>query len=271
MEYQVSGGTIAVLIFNLIMGLVIPIGMFIYLNRKKKLSGKPFIIGWLGFLVGVMLLERGFHLLVFNSPIGTALNSNLFLYALYGGIAAGLFEELTRYFCFKRFLKDQLEEDETALMYGAGHGGCEMFNIWTVAMVSNLVYALTLKSQGMAALTAGLEGENLAAMESMAAQLCGTSPWVFLLSLAERLFAIVLQISLSILVFYAVKNPEKDRKLLLIAVELHALVDFISAIAAQTLPVAVTELIIGAMALFAAWFAKRIWNHNHAAVTEAGM
>ena len=103
----------------------------------------------------------------------------------------------------------------------------------------------------------------------MAAQLCGTSPWVFLLSLAERLFAIVLQISLSILVFYAVKNPEKDRKLLLIAVELHALVDFISAIAAQTLPVAVTELIIGAMALFAAWFAKRIWNQNQASATEA--
>ncbi|MBR2676356.1 MAG: YhfC family intramembrane metalloprotease [Solobacterium sp.] len=269
MEYQVSGGTIAVLIFDLIMGIVIPVGMFVYLNRKKKLSGKPFMIGWLGFLVGVMLVERAFHMLVFASPIGNVLNTNLFLYALYGGIAAGLFEELTRYLCFKRFLKDQLEEDGTALMYGAGHGGCEMFNIWTITMVSNLIYALTLKSQGIAALTAGLEGESLAAVEAMAAELCGTSPWVFLLSLAERLFAIVLQISLSVLVFYAVKNPRKDRKLLLIAVELHALVDFISAIAAQTLPVAVTELIVGAMAVFAAWFAKRIWNQNHAAVTEA--
>ncbi len=268
MEYQISGATIAVLIFDVAMGIVIPFGLFLYLNRKRGISGKPFIFGWLGFLVAVMLAERLFHTLVLASPIGTVLNSNLFLYALYGGVMAGLFEELTRYFCYRRFLKDQMDDDGTALMYGAGHGGCEMFNIWTVTMVSNLIYALTLRSQGIAGLTAGLDGENLALIETAAQQLCSTSPWMFLLSLAERVFAIVLQISLSVMVFYAVKNPEKDRKLLLLAVELHAVVDFISAIAAQTLPAAVTELIVGAMAVFAAWFAKRIWTQNHMEAAE---
>ena len=88
---------------------------------------------------------------------------------------------------------------------------------------------------------------------------------MFLLSIAERIFALVIQIALSVLVFYSVKYPKKDRKLLLLAVELHALVDFVAVIAAQMFPAIVTELIIGLMAAFTAWFAKRVWDSNQQA------
>lgn len=262
MEYRVSGMTIAVIVLVMILSIIIPIGLFLYLNRKQKLSGRPFFIGWLAFLLSAMVLERLFHLLVLRTPIGNILQTNLFLYAVYGGITAGLFEELARYFSFSKFLRNYLDDDRTAWMYGAGHGGSEMFNLLAVAMANNLVLILTLNSQGTEALTAGLSGDALAQMTAVINQLCTSSPWMFLLSIVERIFALVIQISLSVLVFYSVKYPEKDRKLLLLAVELHALVDFISVIASQMLPAVVTELIIGLMAAFTAWFARRVWDSN---------
>ena len=268
MEYHVSGMTVAVIVFVLILSFVIPVGLYLYLNRKHRLSGRPFFIGWLAFLLSAMVLERLFHMLVLSTPIGEVLQNNLFLYAIYGGVTAGLFEELARYVSFRRFLKDHLEEDGTALMYGAGHGGSEMFNLLAMTMVNNLVILLTLNSQGAEALTGGLSGEALAQVNAVIEQLCSASPALFLLSLAERIFALILQIALSVMVFYAVKNPEQDRRLFLLAVELHAVVDFIAAIAAQTLPVWATELIIGLTAAFAAWFARRIWDSHQQTEAE---
>ncbi len=265
MEYRVSGMTIAVIVLVMILSAAIPVGLFLYLNRKLKLSGRPFFIGWLAFLVSAMVLERLFHMLVLSTPIGNALQNNLFLYAVYGGVVAGLFEELARYFSFSKFLKGHLDDDRTAWMYGAGHGGSEMFNLLAVTMANNLVLILTLNSQGAEALTAGASGEALTQITAVINQLCTTSPWVFLLSIAERIFALVIQIALSVLVFYSVKYPKKDRKLLLLAVELHALVDFVAVIAAQMFPAIVTELIIGLMAAFTAWFAKRVWDSNQQA------
>ena len=83
---------------------------------------------------------------------------------------------------------------------------------------------------------------------------------MFLLSILERISAIAIHLALSLLVFYAVKYPKKDRKLLLLAVELHALADFLSVIAAGLLPLPVAEIIIAAVAGFTVFFAKKVYD-----------
>lgn len=75
----------------------------------------------------------------------------------------------------------------------------------------------------------------------------------FLLAGAERLFAIVLQLSLSILVFIAVKN--KRAMYWVIAFAIHCLVDFTAVVLADTLPTAVVEIVVGIMVFAAALLA----------------
>ncbi|MBO7703211.1 MAG: YhfC family intramembrane metalloprotease [Solobacterium sp.] len=265
MEYHVSGLSIACMAIGAVMGTVIPIVLFLYLRKKKNASGKAFLCGWLAFFAAALLLERGFHALVFSTPVGAWIQNNLFFYALYGGLMAGLFEELARYFCFSKFLKPEMNNDWNALMYGAGHGGCEMFNIFAVTMVGNLTYALTLNSQGITAFTNGLSGEALEQMTSIITELCTVSPGLFLFGLLERVSAIILQLALSVLVFYAAKNAGEDRKLLLIAVELHALVDFLAVILNALVPVAVVELVVLLLSLGAAYFARMVWRRHQEA------
>lgn len=263
MEYHVSSATAAVIVLCMVLGVVIPLALFFWLNRKKKASPRPFLIGWLGFLIAVTVLERLFHALVLNSSVGAALNRNLFLYALYGGITAGLFEELTRYLCFSRILKKEQNNDWNALMYGAGHGGSEMFNLFTILMANNLIYAVTINSGGASEILQPLAGDALLQMQAVIEQLCTASPALFLLSLTERIFALSIHLSLSVLVFYAAKGPAQNRRLLLIAVELHALVDFIAVISSALFPAAVTELIMLVMAAGIAFFARMVWRQNH--------
>ena len=51
-----------------------------------------------------------------------ALTGNIWFYALYGGIAAGVFEETGRFTAMKFWMKKSLSK-ESSFMYGVGHGG----------------------------------------------------------------------------------------------------------------------------------------------------
>ena len=263
MEYRVSSSSIAVIAVLMVLGAVIPLTLFFLLNRKKHASPRAFVAGWLAFLIAVNILERLFHTLVFSSSVGAAIQKNLYLYALYGGVAAGLFEELARYFMFSRFLRNDLDNDWNALMYGAGHGGSEMFNIFSVLMANNLIYAAAINTNGGSEILSQLSGDMLVQMQTIFSQLTTSSPMLYLLSFAERFIALVIQIALSVLVFYAVKDPSRNRRLLLIAVELHALVDFTAVIASALVPAAVTELILLAVGIVIVLFARMVWRQNH--------
>ena len=266
MEYHVPQASIVMIAVCMALGIIVPLVLFFILNRKKHASPRAFFVGWLAFLIAVNILERLFHALVFRSSIGTVIQGNLYLYALYGGIAAGLFEELARYFCFSRALKKEQNWDWNAVMYGAGHGGSEMFNIFSVTMANNLIYAASINSGSAGAVLGTLSGDMLGQMQMVFTQLTTTSPWLYLLSFAERLIALAAQIALSVLVFYAVKNPARNRRLLLIAVELHALIDFLSVIAGALLTPVLAELVILCVAAVVCWFAWTVWKQNHETV-----
>ena len=87
MEYQVSGVTIAVLIFNLIMGLVIPIGLFIYLNRIGIVNSEK-LMDHLTYLT-----LRDYIILAVILLVMAVLISGRFMNSIFRSSAMGAFRE----------------------------------------------------------------------------------------------------------------------------------------------------------------------------------
>lgn len=262
MEYRVSTLSIILIAVAAITAAGGVIALFVYLKKKRNASVKAFFGGWIAFLFAVLLLESLVHSLVLGSEAGQTIRGNPLLFAVYGGVMAGLFEETARYICFSQFLKAEQENDWNALMYGTGHGGCEVFNLFVVTMINNLIYAVTLNTSGPDAILQSASGDVLVQLEEMIRQLCTAPPYMFLLSLVERVAAMALHLSLSVLVFYAVKK-KSCRKYYLIAIMIHALVDFIAAYGGGIMPTALLEAVIVLCSAAAGWYAWRVWKCNH--------
>ena len=66
-----------------------------------------------------MLLEQLMHSLVLlkMGPVSKALSENLWLYALYGGLAAGLFEETGRYLTMRFLMKGKWTRENAPVSY----------------------------------------------------------------------------------------------------------------------------------------------------------
>ena len=120
---------IAARILNFSLMIAMPLGLAVYLSRKLKTEWRLFGVGVLTFI-----LSQVFHI-PFNIWLLRPLLQNLGLslpqpglqlavVGLFYGLSAGLFEEITRYLGYRFWIKDE-RDWESALMYGAGHGGIE--------------------------------------------------------------------------------------------------------------------------------------------------
>ncbi|MFR3907335.1 MAG: YhfC family intramembrane metalloprotease, partial [Christensenellales bacterium] len=158
------------------------------------------------------------------------MQSNLWAYGLYGALAAGVFEETGRLCAFKLFFKKKDDRCE-GVMYGIGHGGVESVLVSGLTMISYIaISAIINLSGGMAGLTVLGIGEDTASVLMTA--FTGTNPFMYLVSGIERIMAIAFHISMSVLVFAAVKQKGRGWYYPL-AIGLHALLD-LGAIAYQT-------------------------------------
>ena len=272
MAATVPTASIALIIMVLVLAFAIPVVLAVWLRKKKGAEVLPFFVGCAVFLVFALVLERLMHQLVLNvSPAGPVIMGNLWLYALYGGLAAGVFEETGRFVAMKWLLKKHRANDANALMYGAGHGGFECMMILGLTMVNNLIYSLLINSGGMEALyslLASTPGMDPALMETAKAQLDSamvalttTPAWMFPLGLVERIFAITIHLALSVLVWFAVKTPGRGW-LLSVAIGLHAAVDGCMVLVQSAFGNVVTEVFIGVVALALALLARWVWKRN---------
>ncbi len=209
-----------------LMGIAIPVVLFLVFRKKYKADVLPFFIGCAVFIVFALLIEGAINSIILSSGAGEGIKSNIWLYGIYGGLMAGLFEETGRYAAFKTILKKKRGNDGNALMYGAGHGGFEALYILVFSMVSNIYIAYMLNAGMTDKLTAGVT--DPAARQTLYATfaaLAGTAPAVFLMSIVERIAAVVLQISFSVLVWFAAKDGGRRFWFYPLALILHAFVD----------------------------------------------
>lgn len=256
---SVSGLTIAFVVMNMLIGVAIPVLLCVFFRRRFHCDLLPFWVGCGVMFLFAFVLEQIVHSIVLTGSAGSVIRNSLWLYALYGGLMAGLFEETGRFVAMKFVLKKKQGNDYNALMYGAGHGGFEAFYILFFAMLNNLIYAVMINSGSAELLLNSLDPANQAVLQEAFDMLATSSPFLFLASPVERLAAVTAQLSLSVLVWFAARGKGKIGWYLL-AVFLHFLLDAAAVImSGQGASVAVIELIIWGMAVLYALLAGWVW------------
>ncbi len=264
MTGSVPSQSIAFMIVSLAVSVALPVGLCVFFRKVKKADILPFFIGCAVMVVFAFILEALIHQLILPSKAGEAIQGNVWTYALYGGLMAGLFEETGRFVAFKTVLRRYRERNSDALMYGAGHGGIEAFAILGIASVNNLIYSLLINSGNTSLLTSTLSGDVLEQVEGAIRTLVTTPSWQFLMGSAERVFAVVLHLALSVFVWFAAK---KRSQILLYpaAVLIHLIVDAVTVVLSQSgVALFAVEGTVAAASVIAALLALLLWKRNAA-------
>lgn len=203
---------------NILICFGIPIGMLIYFIVTKKRVIKSFFIGVAVFLIFQVFTRIPIvqYVLPKMEWYNVIIASNPILYGLFLGITAGLFEEVGRFLGFKTGLKNNRRWID-GIAFGIGHGGIESIVITGIASINNLIILIGLNNGSFDPNKLGMSKESLRALFN------GTSNIVTLVGGIERIFAIIIQIALTLLVLYGIKK----RKLIYlgIAVLMHTIID----------------------------------------------
>lgn len=267
MVVQVPWSNIAGMIFSLIVAWGMPTALFILIRRRWRADILPFFLGCGGFFLFAMLLEQLLHMVVLfrARTFSQAIRDNLWLYAIYGGLAAGVFEESGRYLIMRFLMKKNLTR-ENAMMYGAGHGGLEAVLILGMTSINNLVSSMLLNFGSLTEVLS--EDMNTQAVLDSLAPLTTLPAWQFFLGGAERIIAMGLQIALSLLVYRAVKE-KKSWYFFPLAILLHMLVDTVVLLISNQGSLVLTELValfgavaIGYLAWVTVWRRENVKNGN---------
>jgi uncharacterized membrane protein YhfC len=209
---------------SVILSVGVPVSMMVF-TRKKSAKMLPVILGAAAFVVFVLGLENIIHIAVFNN---FNIREKPAIYIIYSVLMAGLFEETARLIVYNILKKKNYRGLLTAVSYGIGHGGIEAVIIGGVLLISSIIFSVMINTGGIKAITGIMEGENLAAMTAQLNVLVFTAPHLFLVSGIERVFAVFIQMGLSIVMFYAVFAKGK-MWLYPAAIGIHALIDVTAA------------------------------------------
>jgi len=248
-----------------VLSVLVPIAAVIVLGVKKRMNWKALGLGVLLFIAFVLILESLLHQAVLGSdPDASAIYGNKWLYMIYAGFAAGIFEETARLLGFKFILKvPENESIDTGLSYGLGHGGFESLFIGGASAIGNLAMSFMHNSGALGGVKAALSGAELDALNKSIGLLVSTPPYEFLVPGFERMVALVLQVSLSLFVLKAVS--QRKWQYFLLAILIHAGVDMIAVLYVRGVLTNVF-LVEGILAVIAVVFAVVAFRTYHGRV-----
>lgn len=236
-----SPESIISLVLMAVLGIAVPAAAaLVWRFRFHKGTLKATFIGAGMFFLFAMVLEQLLHVLMIPLVV-----NNVVLYVIYGSAAAGVFEETARFLSFRFFLKKN-RSAENAVSYGLGHGGCEMILLLGLQAVIALAMIATVSPDVVSELSSE---SDFYAYSRVISQLTAYSQVTYgnlAISVLERIIALILQVSLSVLVMEAVMV--KGRIWLYpAAIVIHALMDVPAALyQCGVIPVIVCELIMAA-------------------------
>jgi len=236
---------------------LLPIVLLIVWKCRTHTKLFPFFVGAGIFILFAMVLENLLHqvCLLSDNALSRAIRGSVILTMLYGGFAAGIFEETGRFVAFK--LMKRRNDRETAITYGIGHGGIESILLIGVTLLLYVFYAVTFNQGGLPALTAIAGDDATASMLLTSMQATPVSN--YFISAWERSYSVVLHIALSVLVFSAVHTPGK-RWLFPVAILIHAGVDcFAMLYQVGVMNLLLTEILAMLFTVCTAVFAYRVY------------
>ena len=200
--------TIVWLIIGAAFSAALPIGLLLWWRRTRQARLLPFFVGALIWFVFAGTLEQLLHsaVLLGDNALARAITGNPYLYMVYGGLAAGLFEETGRYVAFRWLInKRRYPERDTAVTYGIGHGGIEAMLTLGATYATMIVVAFYLRHGNQSAALATMGG-SAEALSTYTAALGQLTTGTVLLAMAERAGAMILHLALSLFVFLAARD-----------------------------------------------------------------
>jgi len=212
-------------------GLPIALGIFVW---------KKFKISWAIFFLGAGLFVASLIRIPLNSLVAGIIGNNfsgkmlVVLSGLFASFTAGLFEEGVRAIGIGAVIKNR--SYCKGIMYGIGHGGGGESAIFVgLSVLANYIIFRFFSHI--------IPGAGLSIFENMA--------WYMpMVGAMERIFAITIQISLSVLVMYAFLS--KRYYFIVIAFFYHMLIDFVAVYFAYSFGTLITEVMVFVFALVSA-------------------
>ncbi len=260
MDYQlVPAASLAGIYFTLALCVLLPFALCYIIWRRTKAKVSSYFIAWLIFLIFVLGLEQLVHTIVLKTSFGTAIQQNLGMYAFYGGFTAALFEEVGRFLAMKYIMKNRLDK-YNALMFGAGYSGFEALVVTAMTYVNNITVSMMIQNGTFEQLLQDMTVEQQQETISSLSGLWTMAPYQFFMGGVERIFAIIVQISLSIIVYKAVKDNKPT--FFITAFLIHLVVDFVSIVVGSTFPIIVAELVIGVISVVIGIYARKIYRED---------
>lgn len=224
--------------------LVIAIISFIVLKKRWKFSLKLFLVGLIGFALPVMMIEGPINALVLSS---FAHSSKCFA-VVYGGLMAGLIEETTRYVVFKVLAKKRSLITSDIVAYGFGHGLSEFILLGVMGLLTNIIVLQAIHS--------GQASQLPSLLVSQVKQLTG---FAVVMSLFERLVALLLQVLLTVWDFLAITKHKLS--FYFWAILLHATIDFLAGAYQQGIVrnILLIEVMLAIYVLGVGFLTRQIW------------
>lgn len=201
MSFVFSGVQVASFAAAAFCTLVLPVVLLIVLAVMKKIRLAPLALGFVSFFVSQMVLRIPLLQLLNAAGALNAIAANTVLYAVVGGLSAGLFEETARLGGAAILKNYRTWKDMVS--FGLGHGLCEVMLIAGMTHVNNLLLMAALSDPG-GPLGVLLAGADSATLELVAGQLAAATPAVVALGLLERVSAVLFHLFATSLVFTAV-------------------------------------------------------------------
>ena len=251
--------------------ILIPIIYFLIWKKKGTLKAASLFAGILGFLISARVLEMIPHIfcIILDNPVSRFINGNVIFYMLYGALMAGIFEECGRYIVFRYILKKSTIRD-TAITYGIGHGGFEVYIISFAAIMNYLTIALMINLMGVepALQKLGVTDATRSTFEALINSFASYSAASAALTIGERILVVSIHIALSIIVFYGVKINKI--KYLFIAIAAHAILDAPAALAQKgAVPTWLVELWLVICLVALVFYSRKLYVKMKEAPLEA--
>ncbi|MEO6063377.1 MAG: YhfC family glutamic-type intramembrane protease, partial [Thermoflexales bacterium] len=200
------------------------IGLGIFLRRRLPERWSAWFAGGLAFVASQLVrlpLLSAFAAALPLLGIGPTHTAYLPILISVQLASSGLFEETARYIVMRWLIK-RVRDWKSGVMFGAGHGGVEA--ILVIGLASVNVIALLAFGDSLLAQTQAAAPAQVPALQAQIEAVRGMQWWAPVLGVYERVGAVMLHISLSLLVMKAVRGDNGRRAWLwwLLAVVFHA-------------------------------------------------
>jgi uncharacterized membrane protein YhfC len=257
-------GWIVSMVAAIAIQVLLPLLLGLIAKRSLDVSWRYFAYGMLIFFL-FQIVTRVPVIQFVQASSGAVLQASsplFWTWVFVAAFTAGLFEEVGRWVGYRWLIREDERTWNVGVMYGLGHAGLESMLLVAGLSVVSLIGLLSLTSADLAK----LPDEQRAAVSTQLATLAAQPGWFPLLGAWERACTIVIHVGLSVTVLQVFRRGSLTW--LWLAIVAHTLVNLVptgllTALGpAQTSSVIVTELVIGLLAVVAAWWAWRLHDEH---------